>query len=518
MKYIKPYNKIGKGAYANIYKIDYQLADDKYEQRVVKKFKFFKKKCGIPVTMIKEVCNTKNMNYDGIIKYLKILMKDNEYAVVMKLFLGDMRKYMELVPFKKRIKHISIITQKLCKILYILKQNKVLHRDIKPCNILMNWTYRNIDPPDICLSDFGISQKNIYDGDWKENDLNVYTIWYRAPEIICNDNEYEYGIYNEKAEIWALGITMFDYICFDNEFKKSVTLIGEKTVGNHIKILRKLVGDDNTNYYKNGPNKIIPKHEIYIRTIILQKIGKENFKKIPKQYFNLLSKMLTINPDNRISVEDALKHKAISHHEFIPEYNYIPTLSSNELSKYLRCQTKLITPSNKKKILSWLINICCNFNQIQVSTYIIAVDIFDKIAQFINITQDDTVDDIINIIKMCMIPSLSLAIKFNEGKSFSLKLLTDELATEETEILRSMPTDILVTTEIEILKLIEYNIHNTKLYPLLNVACNKFKKTENLYECLKELPAIYTSPETVSYETVALVLQKHFDNDLVEIK
>ena len=75
-----------------------------------------------------------------------------------------------------------------------LHSQKVIHRDIKPGNVLL--TMENIQEADIRLADFGFARY------MEQNLTSSYlgTLVYMAPEILSN-TKYDY-----KADIWSLGV------------------------------------------------------------------------------------------------------------------------------------------------------------------------------------------------------------------------------------------------------------------------------------------------------------------------
>ena len=84
----------------------------------------------------------------------------------------------------------------------------VMHRDIKPCNLLIN-NHLNLK---IC--DFGLARGIDYfaaNGVTRDTDeriknaltLYVVTRWYRAPEVILNSQKYD-----EKIDLWAVGCVL----------------------------------------------------------------------------------------------------------------------------------------------------------------------------------------------------------------------------------------------------------------------------------------------------------------------
>jgi len=87
-----------------------------------------------------------------------------------------------------------------------LHSHNVMHRDIKCSNILLN------NQGEIKIADFGmgtIFQPNKL----FKNSQTVVTRWYRAPEILLQQD------YTEAIDIWALGCVFGELICGQALFK-----------------------------------------------------------------------------------------------------------------------------------------------------------------------------------------------------------------------------------------------------------------------------------------------------------
>lgn len=87
-----------------------------------------------------------------------------------------------------------------------MTQNKIIHLDLKPANILISKGY-------VCkISDFGESYN--YDV-CKSYDLNDYrpgrTIPYAIPEAL-RSNLNDFQKYNEKADTFSLGVIISDLL------------------------------------------------------------------------------------------------------------------------------------------------------------------------------------------------------------------------------------------------------------------------------------------------------------------
>lgn len=77
----------------------------------------------------------------------------------------------------------------------------IVHRDLKPENILFD-----SNRPDACLKiiDFGASAKLSTDG--INLSKRVGTPFYVAPEVLAAN-------YNEKCDIWSMGVILYILIC-----------------------------------------------------------------------------------------------------------------------------------------------------------------------------------------------------------------------------------------------------------------------------------------------------------------
>ncbi|KAF2153049.1 Pkinase-domain-containing protein, partial [Myriangium duriaei CBS 260.36] len=91
--------------------------------------------------------------------------------------------------------------------LQYLHYQGIIHRDIKPPNLLQTKDYRTK------ISDFGVSYlgRPMDDGDNDELAKNVGTAAFYAPELCFTDTDagFEHPPIGKAIDIWALGITLF---------------------------------------------------------------------------------------------------------------------------------------------------------------------------------------------------------------------------------------------------------------------------------------------------------------------
>jgi casein kinase II subunit alpha len=71
----------------------------------------------------------------------------------------------------------------------------VMHRDIKPFNIPINHSKKQLK-----IIDFGLAE---YYFPSRENNTKVASTYYKAPEIYFGNSQYDY-----RVDIWAAGMIM----------------------------------------------------------------------------------------------------------------------------------------------------------------------------------------------------------------------------------------------------------------------------------------------------------------------
>jgi len=96
------------------------------------------------------------------------------------------------------LKGQNVAWQLLCALKYC-QQKGIIHRDVKPENILFKDKARKI----VKLADFGLSIKHNKETD-EPLTKAVGTLHYAAPEVIKTGKSYD-----GKADVWSLGVTTF---------------------------------------------------------------------------------------------------------------------------------------------------------------------------------------------------------------------------------------------------------------------------------------------------------------------
>ena len=168
-------------------------------------------------------------NHPNIIEVKGIYFtEDQQGERAMNLVLEYVSKSMQTVLLflskrKMRMKplHVKMYMFQLARALLFLHQNDILHRDLKPDNILINPEMHELK-----LADFG-SAKKIVPG--RTNVTYICSRFYRAPELILDRD-----LYSPAIDIWAYGCILAEVAVGCPFF------IGEDNVSQLVEIMKVL--------------------------------------------------------------------------------------------------------------------------------------------------------------------------------------------------------------------------------------------------------------------------------------
>ncbi|OQS53482.1 KIN28 [Ecytonucleospora hepatopenaei] len=294
MQYFKV-KKLGEGTYAVIYlakainidtsiKITFDDPGAHFERLVaIKRIKKTEWGNGLEVNAIREIKALKSLKHDNLLKMEDIFVYKDDIHMVLEYVeysLEQIIKCNEIIIMPSDIKSWVYM---LLNGLNHMHDNFILHRDLKPNNLLIN------KDGILKLADFGLSRKIT-----ERMTPNAVTRWYRAPEMLLGQTQFGF-----KSDIWSVGVIMAEM------FLRFPFLAAETDIQQLETICKVLGTPKNYAYF-----------DTQMQTFKIRNYPKTNLKNIftavSEDAIDLLEKMLQINPADRIGIEDALSHEYFS--------------------------------------------------------------------------------------------------------------------------------------------------------------------------------------------------------------
>eukprot|EP00592_Proboscia_alata_P004966 CAMPEP_0194370780 /NCGR_PEP_ID=MMETSP0174-20130528/19127_1 /TAXON_ID=216777 /ORGANISM="Proboscia alata, Strain PI-D3" /LENGTH=307 /DNA_ID=CAMNT_0039148459 /DNA_START=211 /DNA_END=1134 /DNA_ORIENTATION=- len=181
--------KIGEGTYGVVYK-----AKDRVTGEIIalKKIRLEAEDEGIPSTAIREISLLKELQHPNIVRLYDVVHTERKLTLVFEFLDQDLKKYLDVcdtgldTPILK-----SFLYQLLTGVAYC-HHHRVLHRDLKPPNLLINREGQ------LKLADFGLARA--FGIPVRSYTHEVVTLWYRAPDVLLGSRKY-----STPVDIWSIG-------------------------------------------------------------------------------------------------------------------------------------------------------------------------------------------------------------------------------------------------------------------------------------------------------------------------
>lgn len=290
--------QIGEGTYGQVY-----MAKEIKTGEIValKKIRMDNEREGFPITAIREIKILKKLRHENVIQLKEIVTspgpeKDeqgrpdgNKYKgsiyMVFEYMDHDLTGLADRPGMRFTVPQIKCYMRQLLTGLHYCHINQVLHRDIKGSNLLID------NKGNLKLADFGLARS--FSGDQNANLTNrVITLWYRPPELLLGTTKY-----GPAVDMWSVG-------CIFAELLYGKPILPGKNEPEQLNKIFELCGTpDEVNW--PGVTKI-PWYSNFKPARPMKRRVREVFKHFDRHALELLERMLTLDPSQRISAKDAL--------------------------------------------------------------------------------------------------------------------------------------------------------------------------------------------------------------------
>jgi cyclin-dependent kinase len=245
---------------------------------------------GVPCTAIREISLLKELDHPNVVRLLEIIHDVDKLTLVFEFCDQDLKQHLDAHFGILDHNKIKWFLYQLLKGVEYCHKRRVLHRDLKPQNLLISKKDNTLK-----LADFGLARA--FTVPVRNYSPEVVTLWYRAPEVLMG-----FKNYSTPIDMWSIG-------CIFAEMKKGKPLFTGKTTEQQLMSIFKGLGT--------------PTPEIYPKIVELPQY-RDDFPKYPgkdlsvlvpgleEEGYDLLRKLLQYDPAKRPTAAEAMEHPYIA--------------------------------------------------------------------------------------------------------------------------------------------------------------------------------------------------------------
>ncbi|KAK9895329.1 CMGC/CDK/CDK7 protein kinase [Cystobasidium minutum MCA 4210] len=274
--------KIGEGTYATVY-LGRELATGR--KIAIKKLKVGQFKDGLDMSAIREVKFLQELQHPNVIELLDVFSHKANLNLVLEYLDTDLEAVIKDRTLIFQAADIKSWMAMTFKGLEFCHRNWVLHRDLKPNNLLIAADGR------LKIADFGLARE-FADADAKMTH-QVVTRWYRSPELLFGARSYTGAV-----DIWSAG-------CIFAELMLRLPYMAGETDFEQIEVIFRALG---TPTEEEWPQHKTLNDFYEVKPAYPKQDMRALFTAAPLNGIELLKKCLLFDPKKRITALDALKH------------------------------------------------------------------------------------------------------------------------------------------------------------------------------------------------------------------
>ncbi|KAJ1985651.1 cyclin-dependent kinase 5 [Dimargaris cristalligena] len=274
--------KLGEGTYGVVYKAQNRETG---EVVALKRIRLDNEEEGVPCTAIREISLLKELKHPNIVRLHDVLHTEKKLTLVFEHLDSDLKKYIDINQHNLEPMIVKRFMYQLLQGIAYCHNHRVLHRDLKPQNLLIS------KRGDLKLADFGLARA--FGIPVRNYSYEVVTLWYRAPDVLMESTQYSTTI-----DLWSAG-------CIFAEMASGFPLFSGNSHVDQLHKIFKILGTPTEERWPGltslkGYRPDFPVHPpVNLHQFV---------PKLDAQGVNLLSMLLKYVPEERVTAEQALNH------------------------------------------------------------------------------------------------------------------------------------------------------------------------------------------------------------------
>ncbi|CAM0137970.1 unnamed protein product [Umbelopsis sp. WA50703] len=270
------------GTYGIVYKAQNRETN---EVVALKRIRLDNEEEGVPCTAIREISLLKELKHPNILRLYDVLHTEKKLTLIFEYLDSDLKKFLDSYGGDIDTLTIKQFMYQLLKGIAFCHEHRVLHRDLKPQNLLIN------KKGELKLGDFGLARA--FGIPVRNYSHEVVTLWYRAPDVLMGSRQYSTSI-----DLWSAG-------CIFAEMASGRPLFPGSSIQDQLVRIFKVLGTPTEETWP-GVSRL-PEYkrdfEIFGRIPI-----ESLLPKLDPLGIDLLKRLIEYVPEKRLSANEALRH------------------------------------------------------------------------------------------------------------------------------------------------------------------------------------------------------------------
>jgi CTD kinase subunit alpha len=279
--------QVGEGTYGKVYKAR-NLETGSIA--ALKRLRMESERDGMPITAIREIKLLQSLRHTNIVSLREMMIEEGNVYMVFEYMDHDLAGILLHPHLRLSAGNVKFLFRQMMDGLAYLHHKGILHRDIKGSNILLDGR------GNLKLADFGLARTIDLSNPDAHYTNRVITLWYRPPELLLGAT-----VYSAAIDVWGLGCLLVEL------FTKHAIFQGQDEIS-QLAAIYDVMGTPTVDTWPSI--HLLPWYQILASKIIKPQMLKEKFRylELSPACMDLAEKLLQLNPDTRITAQEALEH------------------------------------------------------------------------------------------------------------------------------------------------------------------------------------------------------------------